>query len=145
MCIDVRLLFRFGFGFIAGWRLVCFAQSKASSVVNWSPGCVALVSEGLGKVMSGGELVMIVARMIGLSELSRDDWFKVYHENVLGEGWYRYMIALRMIATPQLYVSCCMIVCCETMGDGRRGAAGRLLWSNSVRRVSMEVRSKRVV
>ena len=87
MCIDVRLLFRFGFGFIAGWRLVCFAQSKASSVVNWSPGCVALVSEGLGKVMSGGELVIIVARMSGRSESSMDGWFKVCQGKVFGEGW----------------------------------------------------------
>ena len=85
MCIDVRLLFRFGFGFIAGWRLVCFAQSKASSVVNWSPGCVALVSEGLGKVMSGGELVIIVARMIGRSESSMDGWFKVCRGKCLGK------------------------------------------------------------
>ena len=114
-------------------------------MVHRDPVSVELLLVGLGKVMSGGELVMIVARMIGLSESSRDGWFKVCHGNVGGEGWYRYMIALRMIATPQLYVSFCVIVCCETIGDGRIGVAGRLLWSNSVRYVSMEVRSKRVV
>ena len=74
--------------------------------------------------MSGGELVVIVARMIGRSESSRDGWCKVCQGKGLGGGWYRYMIAMRMIATPQLYVSCCMIVCCETMGAGRRGGAG---------------------
>ena len=38
-----------------------------------------------------------------------------------------------------------LIICLETMGEGRSGNAGVLLWSNSVRRVSMVVRSKRLM
>ena len=70
------------------WMLsiVGVACSRGSSVVHWSPGCVELLSGGLGKVMSGGELVMVVARMIGRSESSRDGWFKVCQGEVLGEG-----------------------------------------------------------
>ena len=71
-------------------------------MVHRYPDRVELLLGGLGKVMSGGELVMVVARMIGLSESSRDCWFKECHGNVWGEGWKRYMIALRMIATPKL-------------------------------------------
>ena len=46
-----------------------------------------MVSEGLGKAMFGGELVMIVARMIGRRASSRDGWVRVCHGNVCGEGW----------------------------------------------------------
>ena len=53
-------------------------------MVHRDPVSVELLLVGLGKVMSGGELVMIVARMIGLSESSRDGWFKVCHGNVGG-------------------------------------------------------------
>ena len=41
------------------------------------------------KVMVGGELVMIVARMMGRSESSNDGWYREYHGNVYGEGWKR--------------------------------------------------------
>ena len=58
-----------------------------SSVVGWNPRCVALVSEGWGKVMFGGELVMSVARIIGRSESRRDVWFMVCQGKVFGEGW----------------------------------------------------------
>ena len=58
-----------------------------SSVVSWSPVCVGLVSEGVRKVMFGGELVIMVARMMGQSESSSDGWFTVCQGNVCGEGW----------------------------------------------------------
>ena len=55
-----------------GGVVLCRDVRLMSSVVGWNPGCVALVSEGWGKVMFGGELVMSVARMIGRSESRRD-------------------------------------------------------------------------
>ena len=70
-----------------GGVVLCRDVRLMSSVVSWSPGCVALVSEGWGKVMFGGELVIIVARMIGRSESRSDGWFTVCHGNVCGEGW----------------------------------------------------------
>ena len=54
-------------------------------------------------------------------------------------------MALSMITTPQLQSSCYRTVCLETMGEGRSGDAGLLLRSNSVRRISMVVRAKRVM
>ena len=54
-------------------------------------------------------------------------------------------MVLRMIATPQLYMSCCRTVCRETMGEGRIGDGGWLLRSKGVRRVSMIVISERAM
>ena len=42
-----------------------------------------------GKVILGGELVMIVASMIGRSESSKDGWCRESHENICREGWKR--------------------------------------------------------
>ena len=67
--------------------VLCRVGRSMSSVVGWTPGCVALVSAGWGKVMFGGELVIIVARMIGRSESRSDGWFTVCQGNVCGEGW----------------------------------------------------------
>ena len=70
-----------------GGVVLCRAWRLMSSVGGWNPGCVALVSEGWGKVMFGGVLVMSVARIIGRSESRRDGWFMVCQGKVFGEGW----------------------------------------------------------
>ena len=45
-----------------------------------------LCMERGGKVMVGGELVMIAVSMIGRSESSKDCWFRDCHGNVCWEG-----------------------------------------------------------
>ena len=83
LCVDGRLVFIAGVS--AGCCLVGVACSRGSSMVHWSPDFVELLSGGLGKVMSGGELVMIVTRMIGRSESSWVGWFKVCRGKCLGK------------------------------------------------------------
>ena len=39
-----------------------------------------------GNVIFGGELVMIVASMIGRNELSKDSWYRECHGDVCGVG-----------------------------------------------------------
>ena len=70
-----------------GVFVLCRGGRSMPSVVGCIPGCDALVSEGWGKVMFGGELVIMVARMIGRSESRRDGWFMVCQGKVFGEGW----------------------------------------------------------
>ena len=48
-----------------------------------------LCMERGGKVMVGGELVMIAASMMGRSDSCKDGWFRECHGNVCGEWWKR--------------------------------------------------------